>query len=307
MFAVTRRLSVFNNGPLFRTISTTRAPLLNCSKPEEEQMLKTALYDFHMENKAKMAPFAGYQMPIQYGSVSITQSHLHTRNHVSIFDVSHMLQSEVHGEDRVEFIESLVTGDIQGLQEGQGTLTLFTNSNGGIIDDLIVTKTLENHLYVVSNAGCRDKDLKNMRFAERKMKARGKDVTLVTKDNSSLIAVQGPAMQRVLQPLVPKVNLRELYFMNSVEATVAGVEGCRITRCGYTGEDGVEISMPSEKAVEITEQLLASEVDQVLLAGLGARDSLRLEAGLCLYGSDMDEDTTPVEAGLAWLLGKEFS
>ncbi|ODM98639.1 Aminomethyltransferase, mitochondrial [Orchesella cincta] len=274
-----------------------------CGSKTGEPERKTALYDFHISQQGKMAPFAGYLMPIQYGNVSITQSHSHTRKHVSIFDVSHMLQSEVHGKDRLEFMESLVTGDIKGLSEGQGTLTLFTNPQGGIIDDLIVTKTLENHLYVVSNAGCRDKDLPLMRTAETLLKSQGKDVTLVTKDDSSLIALQGPAMQKVLQPLV-NVDLSKLYFMNSVTATVAGVEGCRITRCGYTGEDGVEISMPSKRAVEIVETLLSSKADTVLLAGLGARDSLRLEAGLCLYGNDMDEKTTPVEAALGWLLAK---
>jgi len=143
-----------------------------------------------------------------------------------------------------------------------------------------------------------------MESAEKALQANGKDIKFVKRDDLSLIAVQGPSAPKILQPLLEGVDLSKLYFMNTTTGTVAGVEGCRITRCGYTGEDGVEISVPSEKIQKVVEALLASKVDKVELAGLGARDSLRLEAGLCLYGNDMDEDTTPVEAALSWLIGK---
>lgn len=156
----------------------------------------------------------------------------------------------------------------------------------------------------MSNAGCRDKDIPLMQNAEKSFKDKGKDVSLVLRDDLSLIALQGPGAARVLQPLVKELDLSKLYFMNTSVANVAGIAGCRVTRCGYTGEDGVEISVPSDKILNVVTALLESKVDNVQLAGLGARDSLRLEAGLCLYGNDMDENTTPVEAALTWLIGQ---
>jgi len=162
----------------------------------------------------------------------------------------------------------------------------------------------QGHLYVVSNAGCRDKDIPLMEEAEKSFQAKGKDIKFVQREDLSLIAVQGPSTPRVLQPFVD-VDLSRLYFMNTVVATVAGIPNCRVTRCGYTGEDGVEISVCSDKVLSVVNALLGSKVDKVELAGLGARDSLRLEAGLCLYGNDMDETSTPVEAALSWLIGAD--
>ncbi|NWW94742.1 GCST protein, partial [Rhynochetos jubatus] len=182
----------------------------------------------------------------------------------------------------------------------QGTLTLLTNERGGIVDDLIVTNAAEGHLYVVSNAGCADKDLAIMRGRATELQATGSDIHLEVSDNA-LLALQGPSMAGVLQAGLPD-DLAKLFFMNSITTMVFGVPGCRVTRCGYTGEDGVEISVPAGRAVELAERLLA--VPEVWPAGLAARDSLRLEAGLCLYGNDIDETTTPVEAGLLWTLGK---
>ncbi|KAK0675538.1 GCST protein, partial [Pygoscelis papua] len=182
----------------------------------------------------------------------------------------------------------------------QGTLTLLTNERGGIVDDLIITNTSEDHLYVVSNAGCTDKDLAIMRGRVAELQAAGSDVHLEVSDNA-LLALQGPSMARVLQAGLPD-DLAKLSFMNSITTTVFSVPGCRVTRCGYTGEDGVEISVPAGQAVELAERLLG--VPEVWPAGLAARDSLRLEAGLCLYGNDIDETTTPAEAGLLWTLGK---
>ncbi|NXP37491.1 GCST protein, partial [Leiothrix lutea] len=244
-------------------------------------------------------PFAGWTLPLHYGQGHL-QSHLHTRRHCSLFDVSHMLQTLVYGRDRIRFMESLVVGDIAELKPGQGTLTLLTNEKGGITDDLIVTNTSEDHLYVVSNAACADKDLAILRDRAAQLQATGSDVHVEVSDNA-LLALQGPSMARVLQAGLSD-DLAKLSFMNSITTTVFGVPGCRVTRCGYTGEDGVEISVPAARAVELAEQLLG--VPDVWLAGLAARDSLRLEAGLCLYGNDIDETVTPAEAGLMWTLGK---
>ncbi|KAF7695499.1 aminomethyltransferase, mitochondrial [Silurus meridionalis] len=265
----------------------------------EAALKRTPLYEFHKAHGGKMVEFAGWSMPVQYTESHIN-SHLHTRQHCSIFDVSHMLQTKVHGKDRVKFIESLIVGDIAEMKDNQGTLSLFTNDKGGIIDDLIVTKTDQGYLYVVSNAGCADKDSAHMEAKLQEFKAAGHVVDLEYLEES-LIAIQGPSTARVLQEGVCD-NLNKLTFMSSVLTPVFGIQGCRVTRCGYTGEDGVEISVPCRRVVEFLEKLLNSS--EVKLAGLGSRDSLRLEAGLCLYGNDIDETTTPVEASLVWTIGK---
>ncbi|XP_075688124.1 aminomethyltransferase, mitochondrial [Rhinoderma darwinii] len=257
----------------------------------------TALYDFHRDHGGKMVEFAGWSLPVQYKDSHVA-SHLHTRQRCSLFDVSHMLQTRIHGKDRVAFIESLVVGDIAELKEDQGTLSLFTNESGGIIDDLIVTNTSDGHLYVVSNAGCAEKDSAHMQ--NKLQEFRGRDVALDVVD-CALLALQGPSTANVLQAGLSD-DLSKLSFMTGVTTSVFGISGCRVTRCGYTGEDGVEISVPGSRAVELAERLLQSS--EVKLAGLAARDSLRLEAGLCLYGNDIDETTSPVEATLLWTLGK---
>uniref|UniRef100_A0A2K6TQ69 Aminomethyltransferase n=1 Tax=Saimiri boliviensis boliviensis TaxID=39432 RepID=A0A2K6TQ69_SAIBB len=238
----------------------------------QDVLRRTPLYDFHLAHGGKMVAFAGWSLPVQYQD-SHTDSHLHTRQHCSLFDVSHMLQ---------------------------GTLSLFTNEAGGILDDLIVTNTSEGHLYVVSNAGCWEKDLALMQDKVRELQNQGRDVGLEVLDNA-LLALQGPTAAQVLQAGVAD-DLRKLPFMTSAVMEVFGVSGCRVTRCGYTGEDGVEISVPAAGAVHLATALL--ENPEVKLAGLAARDSLRLEAGLCLYGNDIDEHTTPVEGSLSWTLGK---
>ncbi|KAH0629964.1 hypothetical protein JD844_012468 [Phrynosoma platyrhinos] len=276
--------------------------LSNHSLPPLQDTLKqTPLYDFHRHHGGKMVAFAGWSLPVQY-THSHLESHMHTRQQCSLFDVSHMLQTKIFGRDRVKFLESLVVGDIAELKPNQGTLSLFTNEKGGIIDDLIVTSTSEKHLYVVSNAGCMEKDLALMQNKAKEMKASGCDVNLEVSENA-LLALQGPAMSQVLQAGVSD-SLAKLPFMSSAMMVVFGVQGCRVTRCGYTGEDGVEISVPASRAVELAELLLRDPT--VWLAGLAARDSLRLEAGLCLYGNDIDESTTPVEANLIWTLGRHI-
>ncbi|XP_028824334.1 aminomethyltransferase, mitochondrial-like isoform X2 [Denticeps clupeoides] len=228
-----------------------------------------------------------------------TSSHTHTLGSAALSS-TWATCCRVHGKDRVKFMESLVVGDVAELKENQGALSLFTSSSGGILDDLIVTKTDQGYLYVVSNAGCAEKDSAHMKERLQEFKAAGHDVDVEFLEDS-LIALQGPSMVRVLQPGVCD-DLGKLTFMTSVLTPVFGIAGCRVTRCGYTGEDGVEISVPSKAVVSLTEKLLANS--EVRLAGLGARDSLRLEAGLCLYGNDIDETTTPVEAGLVWTIGK---
>ncbi|XP_037706672.1 aminomethyltransferase, mitochondrial [Choloepus didactylus] len=265
----------------------------------QDSLCRTPLYDFHLDHRGKMVAFAGWSLPVQYRD-SHTESHLYTRRHCSLFDVSHMLQTNIFGSDRVKLMESLVVGDIAELKSNQGTLSLFTNEAGGILDDLIVTNTSEGHLYVVSNAGCRDKDLALMQDKVRELQSMGSDVGLEIVDNA-LLALQGPTASQVLQAGVAD-DLRKLPFMTSAVMEVFGVSGCRVTRCGYTGEDGMEISVPAVEAVRLATALL--ENPEVKLAGLAARDSLRLEAGLCLYGTDIDEHTTPVEGSLSWTLGK---
>ncbi|XP_012722240.2 aminomethyltransferase, mitochondrial [Fundulus heteroclitus] len=265
----------------------------------EAAVKKTPLFDFHRYHGGKMVEFAGWSMPVQYKDTHIV-SHMHTREHCSIFDVSHMLQTKIHGKDRIKFMESLVVADIAELKDNQGTLSLFTNEKGGIMDDLIVTKTDQGYLYVVSNAGCADKDSLHMKARLAEYKAAGLDVDLEFIDEA-LIALQGPTMAQTLQAGL-KEDLSKLTFMTSALVTVFGIPECRVTRCGYTGEDGVEISVPRLRVVELAEKLLSNS--EVKLAGLGARDSLRLEAGLCLYGNDIDETTTPVEASLVWTIGK---
>ena len=175
-------------------------PVLRCLSTSPVVALeKTILHDYHVQQGGKMVEFAGYSMPVQYGKVGIAASHNHVRNHCGMFDVSHMLQSKVYGKDRVKFIESLIVGDIEGLPDNSGTLSLFTNDQGGIIDDLICSKTDKGYLYVVSNAGCKEKDLAHMKQRLAAFKADGHDVELEIMEDHGLVAVQGPEAAKILQ------------------------------------------------------------------------------------------------------------
>ncbi|GJQ85371.1 hypothetical protein Trydic_g10145 [Trypoxylus dichotomus] len=270
-----------------------------------ENAAKTALYDFHVQNGGKMVNFGGFLLPVQYGDYGIVKSHQFTRSSASLFDVSHMLQTEIRGDDSLEFLETICTVDLENMQKNSAGLAVFTNEKGGILDDLIVTKIGFDHLYLVSNAARREDDQQLLMTALEVFKCKypKTDVRIqfFQPRDRSLLALQGPKAAEVLQKFTP-INLTRLYFMKSTIASVCGVELCRVTRCGYTGEDGFEISLPSVKAEDVAKELLSDE--HVKLAGLGARDSLRLEAGLCLYGADITEETTPIEATLAWLISK---
>lgn len=299
---VLNRFSLINTKLLRTSVVVPKIIQVRSSSGTGKQPRKTPLYDLHLKYGGKVVDFAGFLLPVQYSDMSVSASHLFTRQNASIFDVSHMLQTNVRGKDAVAWFESLCPVDLKGMADGSSSLTVFLNDKGGIIDDLIVTKVNNETLYVVSNAGRLDVDKEHMETTSANFKKEGKDVHVEFCDASerALIALQGPKAATILQKLID-IPLKDLTFMTSREGTLATVK-CRVTRCGYTGEDGVEISMPAEKAEQVTEALLQSS--DVKLAGLGARDSLRLEAGLCLYGNDIDETFTPVEANLTWLIAK---
>ncbi len=249
----------------------------------------TPLTEFNRSLGGRMVPFAGYEMPLQFDG--IMAEHNHTRSQASLFDVSHMGQIRVTGTDAAAAMETLVPGEISALGVGRMRYTQFTNPQGGILDDLMVTR-FADHLFVVVNAAVKDADIALMRGAL------GTDNVDVLEDRA-LMALQGPAAAAALSSLAPAAN--ELSFMEAAAIDVGGID-CLVSRSGYTGEDGYEISAPSVHAASLAEQLLGHP--HVAPAGLGARDSLRLEAGLCLYGHDIDETTTPIEAALAWSIGK---
>ncbi|XP_047741227.1 aminomethyltransferase, mitochondrial [Hyalella azteca] len=295
MFFTTKMIRTYSFGQIVANKSN------NFHTSSQRLLEKTVLYDFHCKHGAKIVPFAGFAMPITYGKIGVSASHIHVRSSCGLFDVSHMLQAQITGPSRIQFLESLTVADIKSLKPDNGCLTLFTNDQGGIIDDLIVSSTSKESIYLVSNAGCRHKVLPLLQSALAQHRSQGGDASLLLMDDHSLLALQGPCAANVLQK-VCSANLSEVGFMSSVECSVGDSKVCRVTRCGYTGEDGFEISVPNVEAVKLCELLLQDSAVQ--LAGLGARDTLRLEAGLCLYGNDMTEETTPVEAGLAWTVAK---
>lgn len=259
---------------------------------EQENLQYTPLYDLHVELGGKMVPFAGYKMPVQYPA-GIIKEHLHTREQAGLFDVSHMGQMLISGEGVAEALEKLIPIDVAALGDNQQSYAVLTNDQGGILDDLIVTRWDEKRFFLVVNAACKEQDTAHLRANL------GDGIELQPLEDRALIALQGPSAVDVLAELAPEV--KELIFMNGCHVQILGAD-CYVTRSGYTGEDGFEISMPADKAETITRELLS--FDQVEPVGLGARDSLRLEAGLCLYGHDMDANTTPVEASLIWAISK---
>lgn len=258
------------------------------------ELKRTPLYDLHVALGAKMVPFAGYEMPVQY-QLGVMKEHLHCRAAAGLFDVSHMGQVVLRARDPEAAklgLERLLPQDVLGLPEGRQRYGFFTNDTGGIEDDLMFANR-GDHLFLVVNAACKDADVARLRAALEP------DVTVKQLENRALLALQGPKAESVLAEHHPAVA--DMRFMDVETVPLAGAE-CWVSRSGYTGEDGYEISVPVASANALAKALLAH--DDVEPIGLGARDSLRLEAGLCLYGQDMDAGVTPVEAGLTWAIQK---
>ena len=255
-----------------------------------DQILKqTPLHALHRELGAKMVPFAGYDMPVQY-PLGILKEHLHTRAAAGVFDVSHMGQLRIRGADAARRLEALVPGDLQALKTGRMRYSMFTDERAGILDDLMVTR-FDDHLFVVVNAACKEADTAHLQ------KHLGASVEPLT--DRALVALQGPTAAAVMARHA--TDAAAMAFMSGAYIKVAGFP-CFVTRSGYTGEDGYEISVANDAVEALTRKLLAEPGVQAI--GLGARDSLRLEAGLCLYGHDIDTTTTPVEAALTWAISK---
>ncbi len=251
----------------------------------------TPLDPLHRKLGARMVPFAGYDMPLQFRQ-GIIAEHLHTRTRASLFDVSHMGQAILRGDGAAEALESLVVADLQGMLAGTVRYTLLTNEQGGIIDDLMVIHG-GYYLVIVVNAARKEADFAHI------IERIGDRCDIEIWHDRALLAIQGPEAVKVFAQLAPAS--RHMLFMTAENFKI-GPMICGATRSGYTGEDGFEITVPAEHAAALADLLL--EDSRVSMAGLGARDSLRLEAGLCLYGHDIDETTTPIEAGLTWTIGK---
>ncbi|KAK8042012.1 glycine cleavage system t protein [Apiospora rasikravindrae] len=289
------------------------------SLASDEPLKQTPLYDLHLAHGAKMVPFGGFQMPVQYSSLSVSASHHFTRSHASLFDVGHMVQHRFSGPGAAAFLERITPASLGPLPVRSSTLsTLLWPGTGGIVDDTIITKLADDAFYVVTNAACRDKDLKYLgeQLAEWTKSNNSENAKLEHEvlDGWGLVALQGPLSEEILSSILvapEESKLRELYFgqCRPVMVKTGGGELSQpilVSRGGYTGEDGFEISIPPADTVAVTEALLESAGPEKLqFAGLGARDSLRLEAGMCLYGHDLDDTTTPVEGALSWVIGKD--
>ncbi|WP_295555913.1 glycine cleavage system aminomethyltransferase GcvT [uncultured Hyphomicrobium sp.] len=269
-------------------------PVSDTSSPHPKSILeRTPLYALHVAKAARVVPFAGYEMPVQYAP-GVLKEHLHTRTAAGLFDVSHMGQLTVRARsgrlsDAALALERLIPVDVLGLKSGRQRYGLFTNQNGGILDDLMIAHRGDHFLLVV-NAACKMAD-------EAHLRTQLSDTCIIERLDRALIALQGPKAEAALARLAPACT--GMMFMDVVTLDILGSE-CFLTRSGYTGEDGFEISVVPDSASRIAARLLEDETVEPI--GLGARDSLRLEAGLCLYGSDLDETTTPVEAGLTWAM-----
>ena len=255
---------------------------------------KTPLYELHCELGAKLTEFAGYEMPVQY-NLGILGEHQHTRTRAGLFDVSHMGQVILRGRSYQETalaLEQVIPMDVLSLDVGRQRYGFLTTSKGGILDDLMFSNR-GDHIFVVLNAACKDSDIVHLRTLLEP------DISIEEIKDRALIALQGPASEAVLSEFNSQITTMK--FMDVETLSIAGTE-CWVSRSGYTGEDGFEISIPASAAELVTKSILSKE--EVEFIGLGARDSLRLEAGLCLYGHDINEATTPVEAALAWAIQK---
>ncbi len=255
-------------------------------------LLQTPLFDLHVALGARMVPFAGYSMPVQYPSGLVAEHH-HTRNHAGLFDVSHMGQLRLVGKDAAAAFETLMPVDVIDLPVGKQRYGLLTNEAGGIIDDLMFFNLGNDEIFVIVNGACKAGDIAHIQ------QHIGSRCQVITMPTQGLLALQGPQAVMVLSRLSP--GIEKLVFMTGGRFTIAGAD-CFVTRSGYTGEDGFEISVSAEQTEMLAKALLAEP--EVKPIGLGARNSLRLEAGLCLYGQDIDATTNPVDAGLMWAMQK---
>tara|TARA_B100001093_G_scaffold6923_1_gene6866 strand:- start:550 stop:1644 length:1095 start_codon:yes stop_codon:yes gene_type:complete len=256
------------------------------------EVQKTALYNYHKNLGAKFVPFAGYEMPIQY-SDGIVKEHISTRTFAGFFDVSHMGQFFIEGDQSLDkALEKIIPADLSSLKLNQSKYSFLLNDNGGITDDLIITRTIQG-FSIILNAACKNNDIKQISKYLNQSHKHFLDSEL------SLIALQGPKAAEILEKLIPTVS--KLKFMNGNNFLFNGTK-VYITRSGYTGEDGFEISIPNNKVEILIKLLLGNKVKPV---GLGARDTLRLEAGLCLYGHDLNEEINPIEANLKWAIAKK--
>lgn len=254
-------------------------------------MLTTPLHALHTELGAKMVPFAGYEMPVQY-TTGILKEHLHTRTAAGLFDVSHMGQVVIEGPGAADMLEALVPVDLHGLAVNHQTYALFTNEGGGVLDDLMIARWGEETFFLVVNAACKHADIAHLT-------ANLSGQTLAVLENHALLALQGPQARSVMQALSPELG--SMVFMQARHIVIDDIP-LHVTCSGYTGEDGFEISLPAEYAEAFAKRLLSFEAVEPI--GLGARDSLRLEAGLCLYGHELSAAIDPVSAGLTWSISK---
>jgi len=257
-----------------------------------QDLKKTPLYDAHVAAGARMVPFAGYHMPVQYKD-GVLKEHLWTREHAGLFDVSHMGQARLRGENPAKSFEKLVSADYQGLKPGKQRYAVLLNAEGGVIDDLMTARPDDDGLFIVVNGACKDNDYRIIADALKG------EATVERLEDRALLALQGPEAAAVLAAHAPQAA--GMVFMDTCALTAFGTDAI-ISRSGYTGEDGYEISVPATEAQRIWNLLLEDE--RVKAIGLGARDSLRLEAGLPLYGHDMDETVSPIEAGMPFAVGK---
>jgi len=272
-----------------------------------EELKRTPLYDLHVDCGAKLVPFAGYEMPVQF-PMGVMEEHNWTRQHAGLFDVSHMgpcflsLEEGIGGGDEAHakiaaMIEGLVPSDIAGLKQGQARLTVLLNEEGGILDDLIITRPIgdeaQGSLYIVVNGAMKAQD---WAIFEKALAGRA---VLTRADDRILFALQGPEAADVMSDFFP--GCEELSFMHHMPFELNGTR-CIVSRCGYTGEDGFEVLVKPEAGIPLVKEMMTDE--RVKPIGLGARDSLRLEAGLCLYGHDLDPTVSPIEADLGWVIQK---
>ncbi|CCH62236.1 hypothetical protein TBLA_0G02990 [Henningerozyma blattae CBS 6284] len=270
------------------------------SSVTKASLKKTALHDLHVELGGTMVPYAGYSMPVLYKGQTHIESHNWTRTNAGLFDVSHMMQSRLTGKNAVSFLHKVTPTDFESLKADQGTLSVLLNNTGGIVDDTMITKEKENSFYVVTNAGCIKRDTE---FLLGELKQIGEDVNWEVIKDKSLLALQGPKASQVFEKLLKEgQTTKDLYFGSRRSFQLYDGTTIDVARSGYTGEDGFEISVPNDKAENFARLLLDNSETKPI--GLAARDSLRLEAGMCLYGHELDETITPVESGLNWLISK---